>query len=59
MVTKLLLATRAPKKLSTYGTYINKWLKYCSNKIIMDPYQATYETIMSFLVELFHEHSHN
>ena len=54
-VQNLLLASWAPKTQASYNTYIKKWLPYCQENNISDPYQATYSDAINFLSYLFHE----
>ena len=49
----------ALKTVSTFGNYISKWLKYCSDNNISGPFQVTYKNGILFSVKSFHEHSYN
>ena len=46
----------ALKIVSTFGNYISKWLKYCSDNNL---FQETYKDGILFLIESVHEHSYN
>ena len=49
------MASWAPRTQLNYNSYIKRWLEYCKNNCISDPYHASYKEGMSFLSDLFHK----
>lgn len=56
---EILFPVWALKTVSTFGNYISKRLKYCSDNNISDLFQETYKDGILFLIESVHEHSYN
>jgi hypothetical protein len=54
-VSDLILASWSVGTQATYSTPINKWLSYCKDKGIEDPYKATFQQGMDFLAFLFNK----
>ena len=48
---EILFPVWALKTVSTFGNYISKWLKYCSDNNISDLFQETYKDGILFLIE--------
>lgn len=54
-VSDLILASWSEGTQTTYSTPIKKWLSYCQDKGINDPYNATFQQGMDFLAFLFNK----
>ena len=54
-VGKLILASWSSGTQATYSTPINKWVSYCKDKNILDPYNASFQQGMDFLAFLFNK----
>ena len=52
-INELILASWAPKTISSYDVYIKKWVQYCKDNSINDPHKASYEEAMSFIADLY------
>ena len=52
-----MLASWAKNTQSSYQTYINKWLDFCTKNDISDPYMPNYDNAMLFLSSLYKNHA--